>query len=226
MTGRFNIERDGGFVLIEAVVALAIASLAVLLMVTVGGMAAQGLGKGQARTEMLDALETGTREVRRHIEAFAPVTDFARPGSVLFEGQARRVEFAAPGAASLLDRRHAIVQLAIVDDAAGAALVRYTRGLPDGTNVDRIDWGEPVILLQGPWDMRFFYAGSSAAEWLDAWSGSAGLPDRVRLEVVDAASGARMMPPIIVALRARAFLECAEVAGICKATSAGRRRPS
>lgn len=222
MSARRDIDRQGGFVLIEAVVALAIASLALLMMVTVGGMAAQGFGKGQARTEMLDALEAGTREVRRHIDAFAPLPDFARPGGVLFEGRPDRAEFAAPTAAALTDRRHAIVQLAIVEDGAGTALIRHTRPLSGPAG--EADWGEPVTLLQGPWRMRFFY--STGADWLDAWSGATGLPGGVRLEIVDAESGARVTPPIVVRLRARAVLRCVETDGTCEAIAAGRERPS
>lgn len=224
MSARRDIDRQGGFVLIEAVVSLAIASLALLMMVTVGGMAAQGFGKGQARTEMLDALEAGTREVRRHIDAFAPLPDFARPGAVLFEGRPDRLEFAAPTAASLTDRRHAIVQLAIVEDGGGAALVRHTRPLPHAAG--DAGWGERVIILQGPWRMRFSYLASTAAGWLDEWSGTTALPGGVRLEIVDKASGARVTPPVVVPLRARAVLHCVETDGTCKAIAAGRERSS
>lgn len=224
MTAQRDIDRQGGFVLIEAVVALAIASLALLMMVTVGGMAAQGFGKGQARTEMLDALDAGTREVRRHIDAFSPLPDFARPGGVLFEGRPDRVEFAAPTAAALTDRHHAIVQLAIVEDGAGAALVRYTRPLPDAAA--DAGWGEPVTLLQGPWRMRFFYLTSTGGDWVDAWSGATGVPGGVRLEIVDKASRARLTPPVVVPLRARAVLRCVETDGTCEAIAAGRERSS
>ncbi|MDF1599305.1 hypothetical protein PZ895_05880 [Mesorhizobium sp. YIM 152430] len=226
MNGRRHRDRQAGFVLVEAVVALAIASLALLLMVTIGGMAAQGVGKGQARTEMLDALEAGTREVRRHIDAFAPVADFARPGGVLFEGRSDRLEFAAPTVAALTDIRHAIVQLAIVEDENGSALVRHTRALPDPTGAGGVDRDRPVILLQGPWRMRFFYMASPAQDWLDGWSAAAGLPNVVRLEIVDKASGARVTPPVVVPLRARAVLNCAETDGACKAVAAGTERSS
>jgi general secretion pathway protein J len=82
-----------------------------------------------------------------------------------------------------------------------------------------------VSLLAGPFKYQFSYfqKGARAGKWLATWQEPNRMPDIIRLEVVDARSGAVVAQPFIVALRTDAELDCVtESPDGCSAQSNGQ----
>ncbi len=82
-----------------------------------------------------------------------------------------------------------------------------------------------VPLLQGPFKYQFSYAqkGAHSGQWLASWRKPNRLPDLIRLEIIDARTGADIAQPFVVALRTDAELDCLnEGSDACSARTNGQ----
>jgi len=218
---------ESGFTLIELLVSLTILTMILGLL----SAALRTLSKnwtanvnGIEKLEMLsrayDIFDRDISGIRRLIR----ITDENR--RFVFTGTESHLSFVTseppyPTAAGLY-----FVNYSSVANGAGMELVR-ARALyqskmfefPGATPANR------VSLLTGPFKYQFSYAqrGAHAGKWLASWKEPNRMPDIIRLEVIDARSGAVVAQPFIVALRTDAELGCVSASSDgCSARSDGQ----
>lgn len=233
MTCRANMRMRGcrgqrGYVMIEALAALVLSGLVLASVPLASGMMIRTWQKVTSGSDRLDELATGLSVVRRELSVLqrarwpegrrqrgeAIYAFLGNPETVgmVLSGEGRR---AAPGE----DRGDRIVMFTARIDENGSMLMRGSVPmLPDVTGFDQVQLENPVILLNGPWRYRFFYGvpGAGRLEWRDAWEKEESLPSAIRLDVLDIATGTRVVPPLVVPLRIEADPGCiSEEVGPC-----------
>lgn len=152
--------RQGGFTLLETLVALAVVALLALLIGEATGFGIDSVRRLSARAEV-SGIEAGMHsDMRRLLARTLPVPDPERP-ALRFQGDGRLVRFVAPGPRGIQDH-------ALEIDASGS-LVLSRRGV----EAKRYDMG---------WtDAGFSYYGGSPAIWSEAWRDRTSLPELIRL---------------------------------------------
>jgi hypothetical protein len=81
-----------------------------------------------------------------------------------------------------------------------------------------------VRLIEGHYRYQFSYAQKNARErrWLNTWPFPNRIPDLIRLEVIDASSGAPAFAPMVVSVSTDAELSCLdEQTKLCSAKNGG-----
>jgi hypothetical protein len=210
-------RRLAGFTLVEALAALAIASVVVMGTSALVRTIALNFDRG---TQAVGDAERLVRASARLAGDFA-ATRFvrAKDGSEMsaqFAGDPAQVRFitAARGGGS--------AQTGAADEAVGLRIehagefTRLTRrraawpGPP--VRIDGLALGDEVVLIEGRFDMRFAFARLSSdggVAWSDRWTRERGLPRLVRLEVRDRRTGADLLAGAEFAVRADAPPGCA-----------------
>lgn len=201
--GSAHQDREAGFSLLEALVALALLSLAAALMpgALQLGMRAMHIGEPLAR----QASEGPARAfLASHLAAAEPVFRRAQDGtlSLDFDGGPDDVAFMAP--APFAARDQALVHYRLYYDAASRAVRVVLRRAPEPSAAVLQDG----VLFPDAAGMSVRYFGrrarDEAAAWQDAWSGERVLPRLIEITIIETASkaapGAPPSPPIVVPL--------------------------
>lgn len=194
-------DHDAGFSLTEAVAALAVTALFVLMMSAMSGLVAKNSQAMAHKADEVEQLATGLSAIRRDMEAAMWVeagTDGAR--FVLFDGKRSRIAFAVSGHPDLF------VTLQAVPVSGGSAIMRSSAKLMPGMKDFGTSRGVVEQVLHGPWRVEFAFAQVSATaglEWLAEWSpGQARLPAAVRLRFFHTGSEALALADLTVPVRA------------------------
>lgn len=200
-------DRSSGFALIQAVAALGLSALVVLLMLTIGSLTVRSSDLSARRVDEIERFATGLSAVRRELAAAKRIEADPETGRrILFSGQARSLGLVHDGAPGQQDEMVMIIARAVSE---GGGLVRVSRRLlPDMRSFDGDGWSAPVTLIDGPWLFEFAYAGVGAP-WAKAWSKSDRLPAAVYvgMSAPDRISG-RTHPGLVVPIRVDIALPC------------------
>ncbi|HVX92446.1 MAG TPA: prepilin-type N-terminal cleavage/methylation domain-containing protein [Xanthobacteraceae bacterium] len=229
--GRRDFRSLAGFTLVEALAALAIASVVVMGTSALVRTVALNFDRG---TQAVGDAERLVRASARLAEDFA-ATRFVRAKdgsewSAQFVGDPAQVRF-------LTAARGGSAQASAADEAVGLRIERageFTRltqrraawpGPP--VRIDGLALGDAVVLLEGRFDMRFAFARLSSdggVVWSDRWSRQRALPRLVRLEVRDRRTGADLLAGAEFAVRADAPPGCAAPDASVSCLGAGARK--
>jgi general secretion pathway protein J len=183
---------EGGFTLIETLVALALMGLVLSALANLTAQWLPNWNRGLNRIQRSELIATALQRMADDLAAAQSVPVSRKDKKPLFAGSEQAITFVrtalGPNAGPGLD----VVHVGETTDREGLATVR-SRTLfrplsPDVAFVDQLHFGEPVVLLRAPYQLSFAYAGDDQA-WKDSWREQEKLPAKVRLTVRDASSG-------------------------------------
>jgi general secretion pathway protein J len=215
---------EGGFTLIETLVAMALMGL---VLSALAGITAQWLpnwNRGLERIQRSELIGIALQRIGADLAAaeYVPANRDAR--YPLFDGSELSVTFVrtalGPNAGPGLD----VVRVGETTDRQGLVTVRSRapfRPLPPASSLsEQIHFSEPVLLLRAPFRLSFAYAGPDRI-WKSSWRDSEKLPAAIRLTVRDAASerilSISTVAPVHVQSPAQA--DCAQSDGGCDGKS-------
>jgi hypothetical protein len=204
-------DRQGGFVLVEAIAVLLLSGLVMLTLLIATDLVTRNSSAAARRANAVEGLSTGLAALRRDIAAASFIRAGPEPRSpILFNGGPRSLSLAIAGEASGAPAA-SLVRIESRYEGGRGLLVRSDAPLGlSGGGFAGAAFGNAVILLEGPWTYRLAYgaAGGGAMVWQDSWSGRPKLPEAVRVEILDAASSRRVLPPVVAALKVDAEIRC------------------
>ncbi len=192
MSARRNANRDanrqGGYTLLEMLVALSLTGFLSTALLANVGMGARVWEKVEDRSRESAGGNVLDKVLRRHIELAVPlsVAGASRRQAIYFEGHSRGLRFFTEAGAGALPPGIYGVEIGLADDRGSPVLsVRRARvaigSLGEGQGVA---WDESRLPLQGGGASFAYYGRQGDAEgpdWHQEWTGQGGLPDLVRL---------------------------------------------
>ena len=182
---------EGGFTLIETLVALALMGLVLSALANITAQWFPNWNRGLDRIQRSELISIALQRIADDLAAAEYVPANRAEKRPLFEGSELSVTFVrtalGPNAGPGLD----VVRLSETTDQGGLVTARSRapfRPLPLASSLsEQLHFGEPVLLLRAPFRLSFAYAGEDGA-WKGNWRNSAQLPAKIRLTVRDAAS--------------------------------------
>jgi general secretion pathway protein J len=213
--GRRNGE--GGFTLIESLVALALTGLVLSALANLTAQWLPNWNRGLDRIQRSEMIGITLQRIADDLAAaqYVPVGgDEKKP---LFSGAERSVIYVrtalGPNAGPGLD----VVRLSETSDQGGLATVRSRmsfRPMPPESASDRLHFAEPVLLLRAPYQLSFAYAGDDQA-WRSTWQDAEKLPVKIRLTVRDSSNGRAISTVTTIHVQSLAQGECKQTDGKC-----------
>ena len=194
MTGMFNNsspQRSAGFTLVELL--LAITLMSILLGLTYSGLRAAT--RASQRGELLLAaggeLRASHQFIRRQLNQMLPlpyaVTEDAEEFRIVFEGDAKHIQYVAPMPGYLGAGGPQVQLIEIVNADDGELLIQFSHALLQGFEESRLMDRDPVILLEGVSSAGFeFLTEDEEGEligWTTSWDQQNTLPIAVRLDL-------------------------------------------
>ena len=194
MRRSFNIpppRRTAGFTLVELL--LAITLMSILLGLTYTGLRAAT--RSSQRGELLLAaggeLRASHQFIRRQLNQMLPlpyaVTEGAEELRIVFEGDARHIQYVAPMPGYLGAGGPQVQLIEVVNADDGELLIQFSHALLQGFEESRLYDRDPVILLDGVSSAGFeFLTRDEEGEligWTASWDQQDTLPVAVRLDL-------------------------------------------
>jgi general secretion pathway protein J len=180
-----------GFTLVELL--LAITLMSILLALTYSGLRAAT--RSSQRGELLLAaggeLRASHQFIRRQLNQMLPLsfaeTDDAEALRIVFEGDARHIQYVAPMPGYLGAGGPQVQLVEVVSDGDGELVIQFSHALLQGFTEDRLLDRDPVILLEGVSSAGFEFLGmddeGELTGWFTSWDQVDILPVAVRLDV-------------------------------------------
>jgi type II secretory pathway pseudopilin PulG len=217
-------ERRMGFTLIESLAALGMTALIVFCATSLlrdgafffdrGTRAADQTEQFALATDRLARDFGAARYVLQNIQGKSQIAFAASP-----EGVVRLISDGGTGGA----RRDEVIEFSIESEGDSRRLVRRSAAwIGPRARFDEVALSRPVVLLSGPFDMSFKFAGITAEgdfDWREGWSGAGGLPRRVKLTLIDVTTGVDLLPGDGFPIFADAPMSCATGKDECLALS-------
>lgn len=180
-----------GFTLVELL--LAITLMSILLGLTYSGLraATRSSQRGELMLAAGGELRASHQFLRRQLNQMLPlpwaITDDAEAIRVVFEGDARHIQFVAPMPGYLGAGGPQVQLVEIVNGANDELVIQFSHALLQGFEPERLLEREPVILLEKVSSAAFeFLARDEEGEligWISSWDEQDILPVAVRLDL-------------------------------------------
>jgi len=213
-------SREGGFTLLETLVALALMGLVLSALSNLTAQWLPNWNRGFARIQRSELIGIALQRIGADLAAAEYVPANRGERRPLFDGSELSVTFVrtslGPNAGVGLD----VVRLGETTDGQGFATVRSRtsfRPLPLASTLsEQLHFAEPVLLLRAPYRLSFAYAGPDRV-WKSSWRDTDKLPAVIRLTVRDAASERILSISTVtpVHVQASAQVDCAQLDGNC-----------
>ena len=209
---------EGGFTLIETIVALA---LMALVLSALAGITAQWLpnwNRGLGRIQRSEVIGIALQRIGADLAAAEYVPPNRDTKHPLFEGSELSVTFVrtalGPNAGPGLD----VVRLGEITERKEFVMVRSRARfvpLPSESSLsEQTHFGDPVVLLSKPFRLSFAYAGPDRI-WKTTWRGAEKLPAMIRLTVRDAGTERVLSVSTIAPVRVQVPSDCIQADGKC-----------
>lgn len=182
-------QSDGGFTMIEALVAIALMGVILAALATLTAQWLPSWNRGLLRAQSNEQIAIALDRLAADLSAAEFVAANRTNKRPLFDGGELSVTFVRSAIGPNIGPGLEIVRIAETADSRGPALVR-TRArfvpLPTGNALlDPIPFADPVVLLRAPLRLTFAYASRDGV-WQPTWQGSDMLPAAVRFIVRNA----------------------------------------
>jgi general secretion pathway protein J len=207
---------EGGFTLIETLVALALTGLVLSALANLTAHWLPNWNRGLDRIQRSEMICITLQRIADDLAAAQYVSPSRGETKPLFVGSEQSVIFVrtaiGPNAGPGLE----VVRLSETTDQGGLATVRSRtpfRPLPPESSPD-LHFSEPVLLLRAPYRLSFAYAGEDQA-WKDSWGNADKLPAKIRLTVRDSSNARAISTVTSIHVQASAQGDCKQADGKC-----------
>ena len=220
---------ERGFTLIETIIALALMGL---LLSALAGVTAQWLpnwNRGLSRIQRSEVIGIALERLGADLAAAEYVPANRESRRPLFDGSELSVTFVrtavGPNAGSGLDMVHLGETVDRGEFMTVRSRARFTP-LPVGLSLaEQAHFGDPVVLLRGPFRLSFAYAGPDRI-WKSTWRSADKLPEMVKLTIRDAASERALSISTIARIHAQVPSDCTKADGKCEDDKADGGKPN
>ena len=210
-------SKQGGFTLIESLVALALMGLVLSALADLTAQWLPNWNRGLDRIQRSEMIGITLQRIADDLAAAQYVPAGGSDSQPLFAGSEQSVTFVrtaiGPNAGIGLD----VVHLSETTDPGGLVTVRSRmpfHPLPPEQGSDQLHFGEPVLLLRAPYRLSFAYAGEDQ-KWQSSWRDSEKLPAKVRLTVRDASNARAISTVASIHVQSLAQGDCKQGDGKC-----------
>ena len=222
-------EGEGGFTLIETLVALALTGLVLSALANITSQWLPNWNRGMNRIQRSESLGFGLQGIAADLAAAEYVAANREQRQPLFDGSELSVMFVrtafGPNARPGLE----VVRIGETTDRRDLVTVR-TRApfapLPPATSLsEQIQLGDPVVLLRAPFRLSFSYAGRDRV-WKSSWHEAERLPAAIMLTVRDAATERVLSVSTIAPIHVQVASDCVRPDSGCDSkTDAPQKAP-
>jgi general secretion pathway protein J len=183
---------EGGFTLIEALVALALTGLVLSALATLTAQWMPSWNYGLDRIQQSEMIGISMQRITADLAAAEFVPPSGASQKPLFDGTPQSVTFVRTSLGPNVGVGLDVVQISEGMDAGHLVTLRsrapFAPLSPAGSLYEQIHVSEPVIMMRPPLRLSFAYAGPDQA-FQDSWHDMDTLPTAIMLTLRDSASG-------------------------------------
>lgn len=209
-------ESEGGFTLLEALIAVALMGVLLATLATLTGQWIPAWKAGFDRVQRADLLGLGLDRIVADVGAAEFISPGGENARLLFDGTPSSVTFVrsaiGPNASVGLE----IVRIAETDAERGRVLVRSRAPFVPVTITDadtgELEFTNPIILVRPPFYASFAFAGRDRV-WQESWHDASQLPNAVRVTVRNARTDEILPVSTATVLNLNAPAECVRGTG-------------
>jgi general secretion pathway protein J len=209
---------EGGFTLIETIVALALMGLVLSALASITAQWLPNWNRGIDRIQRSETVGTALERISADLAAAEYVPINRNTHRPLFDGSELSATFVrtalGPNAGPGLD----VVRVGEITERREFMTVRSrARFAPvplDSSLAEQVHFADPVLLLRPPYRLAFAYAGPDRV-WQNTWRGQDRLPAMIKLTVRDSKSGRVLSVSTITPVHVQIPSDCVRPDGNC-----------
>ncbi len=205
-------QSESGFTLLEILVGLLISSLILaglsFAMKAINGgfeRTSQSLERQGSIASALQIIDGDLSRILRVLD------DPAKPQGFLFAGNESQVVFVLAERPAKTGAGLYWVRLQVRQINGGGEVARMRAPvLPGKADFAALDWRDEVVLLSGPYDITLAYRAPRFGfrSWASVWADQRMLPEQIKIEIRDPASGLLRVPVFVQSLKITAEADC------------------